>query len=513
MKRDALLAQDHHSRKQPRERGRFTKRSRPGAGNNGNGSTPPALQRILRPQAAYRWLMPQLAAITPQYIQTILQGALGGNHVQAWELFDLMEDTWPRLSKNLNELRNGVRNMKVNFDPFSESSEDEPSAAAIEKQKLVEAAFSAFRPRADQDENGLEATGADLLDCWAKGVTVLEVDWQVFDSKTFGQIVAPRSTFWVHPVNYGWTKDGWIGLRDNLNDTNTPSYYLSPSSTAVSRFPSDKFLIGIRKHKSGSALGGALLRPLCWWWLASNFSADWLLNLAQVFGLPFRWANYDANAPQATVDAICQMLQNMGSSGWAAFPVGTTLDLKEPIRNTDRMPQADVLDRADKNCDLIVLGQTLTTDSGGTGKGSGSYALGKVHSAVRQEIIQACAKLIEDIYNYQLVPSILRLNYGEDSECPSVSLDTEAEEDLVQRSVILKNIADFAYAAIPLSYINDTFNIPVPKAGEATLAPKQSSSPTDKPFESGTPSVPNGEPTDVPKPNQPEPDSMEEVPA
>jgi phage gp29-like protein len=444
-------------------------------------------------------------------------GALGGNHVQSWELFDMMEDTWPRLSKNLNELRNGVRNMALNFEPFVESSEDEPSASAIEKQKLVEAAFAGMSPEADNDENGLEATGADLLDCWAKGVTVLEVAWQIINSKTFGNIVAPKSTFWVHPVNYGWTTDGWLGLRNETNGTDNPSYYLSPSSTNVSRFPSDKFLVAIRKQKSGTALGGALLRPLCWWWLASNFSADWLLNLAQVHGLPFRWANYDANAPQATVDAICTMLQNMGSSGWAAFPVGTTLDLKEPVRNTDRLPQADVLDRADKNCDLIILGQTLTTDSGGTGKGSGSYALGKVHSAVRQEIIQACAKLIEDIYNYQLIPSIVRLNYGEDSECPSVHLATEDEEDLVQTSIILKNIAAFAYDAIPLSYINDTFNIPTPKDGEATLSPPNS--PLGSPGGDGgkstseTPTAPDGEPTDKPKADQPEPDSMEEVPA
>ena len=53
--------------------------------------------RILRPQAAYRWLLPQVAAITPQYIEMVMRGALAGNHVQQWELFDLMLDTWPEL--------------------------------------------------------------------------------------------------------------------------------------------------------------------------------------------------------------------------------------------------------------------------------------------------------------------------------------------------------------------------------------------------------------------------------
>src|SRR6266545_4463115 len=63
-----------------------------------------SLQRILRPQAAFRWILPSLAAITPQYVEMILRGALAGNHVQQWELFDLMLDSWPELSACQQEL-------------------------------------------------------------------------------------------------------------------------------------------------------------------------------------------------------------------------------------------------------------------------------------------------------------------------------------------------------------------------------------------------------------------------
>ena len=86
-----------------------------------------SMARILRPQAAYRWLLPQLAAITPQYIEMTLRGALAGNHVQAWELFDLMEDTWPRLSKNANQLKMEVEQEMAGWKarPFQE--EDEPA--------------------------------------------------------------------------------------------------------------------------------------------------------------------------------------------------------------------------------------------------------------------------------------------------------------------------------------------------------------------------------------------------
>ena len=342
---------------------------------------PAGLARILRPQAASRWLLPQLASMTPQYIESVLRSAMAGDHVRGWELFDLMEDTWPRLRKNAMELKNGVRNLTPQYDEFVEEDE-QPTATATEKMKTVSAALRSMRPDAAADENALAGTINDLMDAWLKGTSILEVDWQITDAGKLGRVVAPRATFWVHPVCYGWSNEGRLGLSGAGRGNGVAIDGVS-SLSALTEFPPDKFLIALSKSKSGSPLAGSLLRPLAWWWCAANFSADWLLNLAQVFGLPFRWANYDPNAPQATIDAICSMLQNMGSAGWAAFPAGTTLELKGEGQKAENSPQADMLDRADKNCDLLILGQTLTSDVGGAGRGGGSLALGKVHAGVK----------------------------------------------------------------------------------------------------------------------------------
>ncbi len=434
----------------------------------------PALGRILRPQAAYRWLLPQLAAITPQYIEMTLRGALAGNHLQAWELFDLMEDTWTRLRKNVLELKNGVLNLNRMFEPFAEEDE-EPTDSAKERSRLVSSAIRRMSPEPAADENGFDGMIFDILDAWFKGVSVQEIDWQIVRAGQLGDITAPRSTYWVHPVCYAWSMEGRLGLRSDAagrlspGNISGPSYQPMPSS--VMPFPDDKFLISICKTKSGTALGGALLRPLAWWWCASNFSADWLLNLAQVFGLPFRWANYDPNAPQETVDAICTMLQNMGSAGWAAFPAGTTLELKaDGMKNGSDTPQGDILDRADKQCDLLVLGQTLTSDTGGGGKGGGSLALGKVHEGVKGEIIQAAANFAESVIENQLIPSILRLNYGDDQERPSIRLESEEESDLQADSAVIKTLADAgAGQIIGLDWLGKKFGIPKPGKDEETL--------------------------------------------
>ena len=445
-----------------------------------------SLAKILRPQAAYRWLLPQLAAITPQYIEMVLRGAMAGNHVQAWELFDLMEDSSPRLMKNLNEVKRAVVAMDWPLAVYQDE-DSPPTPEAKAKMKLVSAALRTMRPQADADENAFSGMVYDILDAWAKGQSVQEVDWEVRPINGFPRpVICPRSSYWVHPTCVSWSMDGRLGLRLELFPTsNNPSIHQSnnpytltpgvwqttssqPMPSGVATFPPDKFLISICKAKSGTALGGALLRPLAWWWCCANFSADWLLNLAQVFGLPFRWANYDPTAPQHTVDAICNMLQNLGSNGWAAFPAGVDMKFLEAGKAGGANPSGDLLDRAEKQMDLLILGQTLTSDTGGSGQGGGSLALGQVHAGVKGEIIQAAGNFAAGVINSQLIPSILRLNFGDADEAPEFKPVPKKPEDAManaQRDQILLA----AGMAMPRGWVYKRHGIPVPAAGEETI--------------------------------------------
>ncbi len=483
-------------------------------GQGGSSTLPDGLSRslakVLRPQAAYRWLLPQLAAITPQYIEMVLRGALAGSHVQAWELFDLMEDTSPRLAKNLNELKRAVMAMDWALAPWQEEDQP-PSNSAKDKARMVSSAFRRMRPAPAEDENGLSGTIYDVLDAWGKGQTVLEVDWEVRPAGELGDIVAPRATYWVHPTCYTWTLDGCLGLRAELgqgrNGAGTrgagggcklnPGVWQSTSSQplpdSVRRFPDHKFLISICKAKSGTALGGALLRPLAWWWCAANFSADWLLNLGQVFGLPFRWVNYDPAAPQETVDAICSMLERMGSNAWAAFPAGTTLELKEAAQMGDHSPQGDMLDRAEKQMDLLILGQTLTGD---VSKHGGSRALGQVHADVKAEVVQAAANFAASVLNAQLVRSILLLNYGQDSEAPEFRPVPRKEQDTLANA---QRDSTLLAAGVPMprSWFYRRHGIPLPQPGEETVGGEKESTAQSPQSTAQNPSSNAGEDADA----------------
>jgi phage gp29-like protein len=433
-------------------------------------NVPAGLARIIRANASGRWMLPSLAAITPQYIEMVLRGALTGDHVRQWELFDLMLDTWPELAAVCQELTYAVSERMTAYEPWREEG-DPPTQSALDRCALVSGALRRMRPDFAADENDLDGTIKDIVSGWFVGVTTLEIDWHVIKAGKFGTITAPRSTYWVHPNNFGWGNDGKLGLRvgpglNILNQTTSP--FLSSSAAGVVSFPDNKFLVGIHKAKSGTALGGALLRPLAWWWCAANFSSDWLLNLAQLFGIPFRWAEYDPNAPQATIDAICNMLQNMGSAGWAAFPTGTSLDMKDPGKSGDHSPQGDLLDRADRYARLLILGQTMSGGSGTTGKGGGQ-AFGTVESDIKKKRVDAASKYTANVITQQLIPAILRLNFGDDDECPSITLieESEGDVDAAQRDQILSGM-------MPLSipFLRKKYNQPEPEDGEGTTGPQ-----------------------------------------
>lgn len=415
----------------------------------------------LTPLVRDRWMGMTARGWTPDRVELVLRSALAGDHAAQWELFDLMEDTWPRLAKNLGEIKRSVRKMDWTVQPWAEDDEP-PTKEAQERAAAISRALWTMAPKADEAENGFLDTVVDLLDAWGKGTVVLEVDWEMRSDRA-GQLWAPRATHWVHPKFYGWAPEGWIGLK-----TQEGGGYDYQAAT-LERFPDHKFLVGIARAKTGHPLGTALLRPLAWWWVAANFSGEWWLNFAQLFGVPVRWANYAAGAPADTISKIQAMLQGMGSAAWAAFPEGTTLQILDATKGTSGTnPQQALLDHADRLCDILVLGQTLTTDVGN----SGSRALGDVHESVRDDIIKAAADWAAEVVTQQLIGSICELTWGSRDLMPELQAEPEQAEDAKANAERDKVLLD-AGLEIPKKWFYERHGVPLPAAGEETIGGKK----------------------------------------
>lgn len=425
------------------------------------------LRPLILPQVRERWTALLRRGVTPERVEQILRGAFAGNLLYQWELFDIMEDTWPMLQKCLNELKRSVERINYTAVPFSIGKN--VSALATKKKDLLAAALKSFRPEITEDENEPGGMIYDLCDALGKGISVQEILWEVREILD-RPAVLPRCTKWVHPIHYGY-RAGEIGLK------------LCPDGMGAVwiDFPKNKFLIGISKAKSGHPIGGGMLRCLASFWIASNFSWEWALNLAQMFGIPIRWATYDPTKPNL-LDDLEDMLINLGSAGWAAFPAGTTLELKEAVQRAADNPQAYIMEVADMMCSILILGQTLTTTVGK----SGSRALGEVHADVRKDIIEYYAHWVAKMLRYQFVPALMALNFGNNDEDPDIVPDIDEPQDgkaMAERDQIL--IGGLGLP-VPRKWLYDRHEIPMPEKG-------------DEIFVSSAPKPP------IPPPNAPDP--------
>jgi phage gp29-like protein len=494
------------------------------------------LFRVIAPEARDRWQNAAVRAYTPQHVEQITRGAMSGNLQAQWEMFDLMEQTWPRLNSALNDLKDAVLGLQWNLQPWA-PREQQPSDQARRRATLCEELLWNMNPIPENNENDFEDTLRDTLDALGKGIAVLEVDWEVrpcgscnpsdvqrpvvsaetheYTSKSAftgsfngqsagdsGYVIAPRCTRWVHPRFYGYPIAGMDRLMlDTTQLVSNHSYVapadrrgaptigklkiensrfsnaatLQPTQDHFAPFPPDKFLISICKQKSGHPISGALLRILGFWWAASNFTWEWFLRYAQIFGMPFRLAFYDANASQGTIDKIQEMLEGMGNAAWAAFPAGTQFEIKTDLQHASRSAHQALLDAADKIVDILIKRQTLTTDAADRG----TQALGVVHQGVRADRIMAVAGHAARIINRQLLPAICRLNFGDARECPWIQpgeKEAKDEKAMAERDRTLLE----AGLAMPRTWFYERHAIPQPAEGEDVIvarSPKRAERP------------------------------------
>jgi phage gp29-like protein len=410
--------------------------------------------------------------MTPDQVRAVIEGAAGGRLQEQWALFDMMEDSWPRLAKNLAEVRRAAARATYAVQPYAPRGE-EPTATARDRAATVEAALRNWRPRVGTLELSFEAALAAALDALGKGLSVLEVGWQ-----RAPEGLLPRCAHLLHPRQYGWNEAGTeLGLL--------ASAPLSRGTAATWRpFPPGQFLVGVWPGRAGAPGQTALLRCLAPYWCGITFGWEWLLSNAQIFGVPFRWATYDPSRPE-NLTTLSQMLANLGSAGWAAFPQGTTLDFKEAVSRAADNPQVLVQQLADTYADQLILGQDASGAAQGDGLGAGSGAL---HASVRADRLQDAAQWCADLLNYQLVPAILRLNYGDEAEPPTIVPEEASETNpkaKADRDQVLAQIAP-----LPRRWFYERHAIPVPEEGEETVG-------------GGPVSPPPGGPSEPPAPGQP----------
>jgi len=407
-------------------------------------SLPHAAPAIGDEQTSLLW-----TPVTPAHARRILESALQGDLQQQDQLFRLMLDTWPRLAKAVGEVSRAVSRIIWQV----QVPEDGP-AAAEDWAALVRRSLRAWRPRPGTMEVGFEEALDALLIARATGLSVIELHWQATPHG-----VLPRAAWPLSARHLAWNADGTeLGLAGGEDGgTWAP---LDPR----------KFIVGAWRARPGAPGATALLRPLVPYWVGRTYGYQWMLQFAQIFGMPFRWANYDDSRPDTGLK-VAEMLRNLGSAGWAAFPSGTTLEFKEASSGARDNPQLIVQELADQACDLLILGQTLSGTAEATGLGSGTADL---HGSVRREVIAGAAQWAADILNYQLVPALVEINFGPGADpaalpiiVPDLSSPADPRAEAERIEILVRS-----GLRVPARWVYEAHGIPEPEEGDEVLAPQ-----------------------------------------
>ena len=175
-----------------------------------------------------------------------------------------------------------------------------------------------------------------------------------------------------------------------------------------------------------------------------------------------------------------QALIQIGADAAGIIPDGTAID----FITTEKTSSTDLYERLARYCDeqisKAVLGQTLTSDSGG-----GSYAQSKTHNEVRHDLTVADCKALASTLRRDLIRPLCIFNFGEDKRIPKLRFDCEESEDLTQTATIIGTLVNEIGLRVPTSFIYKKFSIPEPEADEEIAAPRPGAGLGALPFKAG----------------------------
>ena len=373
--------------------------------------------------------------LTPMRLARILQEADAGDVLRQMELFEEMEEKDPHLFSQLQTRKNAVTGLDFEIIPFGDEERDKAIADFIQEQ------LSSIE--------GFEDMETDLLDAIGKGFAVSEIMWGYDEGHVVVQDIKAR-----HQKRFFW---------DSLDDSFKVRTEEFPEGVLL---PENKFIVHKYKARSGHTSRAGILRVVAWMYLFKNYDIkDWV-SFAEVYGLPLRLGKYQPGASEADKLALMQALIQIGADAAGIIPDGTTID----FITTEKTSSSDLYERLARYCDeqisKAVLGQTLTSDSGG-----GSYAQSKTHNDVRHDLTVADCKALASTLRRDLIRPLCLFNFGEDKRIPYIRFDCEESEDLTQTAEILGILIEKTGLRVPTSFIYKKFSIPEPEADEEIATP------------------------------------------
>lgn len=183
----------------------------------------------------------------------------------------------------------------------------------------------------------------------------------------------------------------------------------------------------------------------------------------ELFGIPIRIAKIASQSDDVKKE-VASWLEEMGSSAYGVFPLGTEVEIKENSKSDAFQVFYQKLNALKEELSILVLHQTMTTQNGS------SKAQGEVHENTLNELIFSDEKKILAILNDKLLPAMRYFGYPiPENYKIAVSQTKDPKEQYLIDDMLLRN----GYI-LKSSYIEEVYG------SEIECLPTQNSKPQGK---------------------------------
>ena len=377
--------------------------------------------------------------LNPRRLARIFRSADEGDVREQMELFEEMEEKDTHLFSQLQTRKLAVTGLDWEVQEFSNDDIDKTVAEFVEKQL--------------RGIENLDDIFIDMLDAIGKGVSIMEIEWGV--DRNGSNVI--EDIKYVHPKKLVW---------DYQTDEMKVCTREYPSGISL---PENKFVVHKYKAKSGHASRAGILRVVSWMYLFKNYDIkDWV-SFCEVFGMPLRLGKYNASASDDDKKALMEAIYSLGTDAAGIVPDTTLIEFIESQKTTSVEIYEKLARYCDEQISKAVLGQTLSSDSGG-----GSYAQGKVHNDVRHDLTAADAKALAVTIRRDIIRPLVEYNFGYNVNIPFIMFDCREVEDQKESVDILKTLVCDTGLKVPTAYVYKKYNIPKPEDDEEILEPNPS---------------------------------------
>jgi phage gp29-like protein len=397
-------------------------------------SPKPNMEEVAAVQVQDKYSTYPSNGLTPVRLAQIFREADSGDVLRQMELFEEMEEKDPHLFSQLQTRKNAVTGLDFEIISFSDDEYDKRIADFVKEEiESIEAIEDVF---------------LDLLDAIGKGIATSEIIWGV-DS---GRYVIDDIK-WRHQKKFFW-------------DENDSFKVMTEEFPNGMEIPDNKFIVHRYKARSGHPSRAGVLRVVAWMYLFKNYDVkDWV-SFCEVFGMPLRLGKYNPSASEEDKEALMKALVMLGTDAAGIIPDNTEIDFKESSKTTSINVYEALAKYCDSQISKAILGQTLTSDSGG-----GSYAQSKTHNEVRHDLTVADCKALASTIRRDLIRPLVLFNFGEDKRIPYLRFDCEEAGDLKETAGIYKTLINDIGLKIATAHIYKKFSIPKPEANEEVVVP------------------------------------------